>query len=71
MGQVAMWADKLRRTMTLFSKPYPFLQFGALEMFEIDHGLDDKAWLPEEDKEEVKIASMQPNEYPLFKSLFE
>jgi hypothetical protein len=71
LGQVAMWADKLRGTPTLFTKPYPFLQFGSLVTFELEHGLDDKAWLPEEDNEESKIASMQLNEYPLFKTLFE
>ena len=71
LGQVAMWADKLRGTLTLFTRPYPFLQFGSLEKFELEHGLDDKAWLPEEDKEEIQIADMQHNEIPLFKTLFE
>lgn len=71
LGQVVMWADKLRGALTLFSKPYPFLQFGSLETFELDHGLDDRAWLPEEDIDEVKIARMQFNEYPLFKDLVE
>lgn len=71
LGQVVMWADKLRGTLTLFTKPYPFLQFGSLEKFELGHGLDDQAWLPEEEKEEVHIANIQLNEYPLLNDLFD
>jgi hypothetical protein len=69
LGQVAMWADKLKGTLTLYSKPYPFLQFGNLETFEIGHGLDDRAWIPEEETDEFKIANSQLIEFPLFKDL--
>jgi hypothetical protein len=46
IGQLAMWADFLcqQQTKDLFSEPYPFLQFGALQGFEVDFGIYDNVW---------------------------
>jgi hypothetical protein len=38
----------------LFREKYPFLDFDPLEHFELPVGIDDQAWLPKEDEEEVK-----------------
>jgi hypothetical protein len=51
----------------LFSKPYPFLSFGSfLADFEIQAGLDDKAWLKREEAEEVATTTLPENQLPLF-----
>jgi hypothetical protein len=70
LGQVVMWADKLRGALTLFSQPYPFLKFGSLVSFDLDHGIDDRSWLPQEEREEQKISCIQRNEYPLLSEIF-
>ncbi len=50
LGQVIMWAEYLSRQDRdgLFDSPYPLLKFSELRTFEIDHGINDKTWLPRE-----------------------
>ena len=69
LGQVVMWADYLQDKPDLFIQPYSFLQFGELERFVIEAGLDDKSWLKKEEEEEVNTATSPDNQLPLFESL--
>jgi hypothetical protein len=50
LGQVVMWAEYLSKhgEGDLFTSSYPLLKFGALKAFDIDQGINDKAWLPRE-----------------------
>lgn len=67
LGQAVMWAEYLKDKPDLFSKPYPFLSFGSfLADFEIQAGLDDKAWLKREEAEEVATTTLPENQLPLF-----
>jgi hypothetical protein len=50
LGQVVMWASILGRPPDLFDKN-PFLVFGELKAFDLDAGVFDEAWLPQEDAE--------------------
>ncbi|MBL8090893.1 MAG: DUF4365 domain-containing protein [Anaerolineales bacterium] len=68
LGQVVMWADYLQDRPDLFNQPYPYLQFGELEKFVIDAGLDDKSWLKQEEEEEVKTATSPENQLLLFEN---
>lgn len=75
MYQVVMWAAILRGAeevdVGLFSdlsvaNTYPFLGFGPLQTLTLDVGIDDKAWLPNEDKETAAEAEATLGELPLF-----
>lgn len=69
LGQVVMWSEYLQEKPDLFSQqPYPFLQFGELEKFVIEAGLDDNSWLKKEEEEEVQTASSPDNQLPLFEN---
>jgi hypothetical protein len=48
IGQLLMWASYLTRK-DLCTPPYPFLELGELQTFELDQGINDKAWLPHEE----------------------
>lgn len=50
LGQIIMWAEYLSSQDKggLFGSPYPLLKFGELQTFEIEQGINDKAWLPRE-----------------------
>jgi Domain of unknown function (DUF4365) len=50
LGQVIMWAEYLSRQdrSGLFDSQYPLLTFGGMQTFEMNYGIDDKAWLPRE-----------------------
>lgn len=71
LGQVAMWADQLRASPTMFAKPYPFLAFGPLATFELEHGLDDDMWLSGDDQEMRETTEPDYTVYPLFSSFLE
>ena len=49
LGQVVMWANLLSRQPDLFDRN-PFLVFGELRAFELDAGVFDQAWLPQEEE---------------------
>jgi len=66
LGQVVMWAEYLKEKPDLFSKPYPFLQFGSLVQFEIQAGFDDKIWLKKEEREESDTVTLPENQPLLF-----
>ena len=66
LGQLVMWADYLQDKPDLFKSPYTFLQFGELEDFTVQTGLDDKSWLKKEEDEEAKTATSPDNTLPLF-----
>ena|SRR5271157_2109888 len=50
LGQVVMWANLLSRQPDLLDRN-PFLVFGELKAFDLDAGVFDQAWLPQEEKE--------------------
>lgn len=52
LGQLVMWAALLSKPPDLFGR-YPFLDFGSLQPFRFDYGIDDEQWLPKEDPDEL------------------
>lgn len=71
LGQVVMWAALLRGREEndegmLGPAPYPFLRFGPLATFAIPIGIDDTAWLPNEEGAAAKSVSLTADDLPLF-----
>lgn len=68
LGQLIMWAEYLMTQAQgeLFIPVYPFLEFDRLEEFEIDIGINDRAWLGNEDHEETELLKDSLNDLPLF-----
>ena len=64
VGQVLMWVDYLSRPKNLFSEPYPFLIMGKPVSFDLEHGIADDLWLPNEDEE--TRTTLQTSEPTLF-----
>ena len=60
LGQVIMWAEYLKQREDMFTKPYPFLGFGSLLSFDLDAGIPDDAWLPNDE------ADLTVNQLSLF-----
>ena len=69
LGQIVMWAEYLNRHPDLFTKEYPFLSFGNLEFFDLDHGFEDDVWLKHEDEDNqmLGVIKFSVNDLPLFK----
>ncbi len=71
--QVVMWASLLRGAEerdTLFERnTYAFLRFGQLQTFSLGVGIDDRSWLPNEDKETAEVGYETLRELPLFEGL--
>jgi hypothetical protein len=65
-GQLIMWADYLSRPGDMFTPQYPFLEFGTLQQFEINVGIDDDAWLESEPDKEADTLRSSLSELPLF-----
>ena len=66
LRQVLMWTSYLQRSGDLFTEPYPFLQFGELETFRVDAGVDDRDWLGSEDEDEVNRVKTDIDQLSLF-----
>lgn len=71
LGQVVMWAALLRgreeNDEGMFGPaPYHFLRFGPLATFEVPVGIDDVAWLPNEEGTTAKSVSLTADDLPLF-----
>lgn len=71
MYQLVMWASILRGSeevdAEVFStNKYSFLRFAALQTLTLDVGIDDKAWLPNEDKETEEEGEATLGDLPLF-----
>jgi hypothetical protein len=64
LGQIVMWAEYLKRENDMFVEPYPFLRFDSLMSFDLNVGLPDKLWLPNEDSEEAD--TLPQNQSSLF-----
>jgi hypothetical protein len=61
LGQVIMWAEYLRPRNDLFRRKYQFLEIGDLLTFDIDVGIDDETWLPQEEEEErQELSAAEP-----------
>ncbi len=56
LGQLIMWAEYLSRK-DFISDSYSMLEFDELERFDIDSGIEDKAWLPNEEATVKKLLS--------------
>lgn len=57
-GHLKMWAWVLQPVMDLAADNYPHMELGPLAEFEIDRGIDDKAWKPAAlDEDEALTAS--------------
>ena len=48
LSNVLFWADRLRREEALLGQNKAALRFGELLAFNIDTGINDKAWLAED-----------------------
>lgn len=75
MYQLVMWASILRGSeeveADLFSdasssNSYPFLGFGSLETLTLGVGIDEKAWLQNEEKDTAAAGEATVGELPLF-----
>ena len=71
LGQVVMWASLLRgrdedEDDFFFKPPYPHLRFDQLATFTLPVGIDDDAWLPNEEKEVAQSVSETADDLPLF-----
>jgi hypothetical protein len=68
LGQVIMWMEYLKEGQKpdLFNTPYPFLEFGGLESFDLNAGLDDKTWVKHEEEDEAVLVKSSMNQLPLF-----
>jgi hypothetical protein len=78
MYQLVMWASILRGSeevdaglfSDLFSSnTYPFLGFGSLETLTLNVGIDEKAWLQNEEKETAAAGEATVGELPLFEEV--
>lgn len=54
LGQIVMWADYLSKPTDLFTPKYPFLELGKLKSFQLDIGIDDDAWIGQEEDDQVE-----------------
>ncbi|MDO8673149.1 MAG: DUF4365 domain-containing protein [Dehalococcoidia bacterium] len=66
VGQLVMWAEYLSRPPDMFTRDYPFLRFGDIETFETDSGIEDRAWLGQEEKAEADAIEASLGQLPLF-----
>ena len=66
LGQLVMWAEFLRRGADLFTPAYPFLAFDSLQTFECDAGIDDDAWLSQDDNVQETYDTESPDQAELF-----
>ncbi len=69
--QLVMWASLLAGAEANGSadfppNTYPFLGFGPLQSFSLDVGIDDRAWLPNEDTETQEAGHDTLGKLPLF-----
>lgn len=64
--QVVMWAAILSAGIDSPSPEYPFLGFGTLQSFDLDVGIDDKSWLPNEDAATTQLGEQTMGDLPLF-----
>lgn len=74
LGQVVMWAALLRGRDEddeglFFTVPYPHLRFGPLETFSLAVGIDDSAWLPNEEERVAKSVKLTADDLPLFQDV--
>lgn len=53
LSNVMIWADLLSRPADLLSLERPLVEFGSLATFELNVGIDDRAWKPRKEDEEV------------------
>lgn len=58
---VKFWAGYLRTTNHLFARPDQRLRFGRLAEFDVDHGIDDKYWKPNDERDSRKTAETGPD----------
>jgi hypothetical protein len=56
LGQLIMWAEYLSRK-DFITKSYSLLEFDSLATFNIDSGIEDKAWLPNEEANAKEVLS--------------
>ena len=57
-SHLKMWASVLQPIHELGARNYPHMELGPLATFELDRGIDDKAWKPTaQDEEEAVTAS--------------
>lgn len=71
LGHVVMWATLLRGRDEdddgfFFTPPYPHLRFGQLATFSLSVGIDDAAWLPNEEASTAQSVSITASDLPLF-----
>jgi len=71
MYQLVMWASLFRGSPEgedpFFSTSrYDLVRFGALQTFGLEAGIDDDAWLPNEDKATAEVGQQTLGDLPLF-----
>ena len=67
LGHLLMWVDFLHRPIgDLFSQEYSFLDFGKLQMVEIETGLPDEVWYGAEEGDDAASLKNPVNQPRLF-----
>lgn len=61
---VKFWAGYLRTKNDLFARPDQRLRFGRLAEFDVDHGIDDKHWKPNDERSGRKTDDPPPDIAP-------
>jgi hypothetical protein len=65
-AQLLTWAWYLTKPEDMFSAKYPFLKFGDLQLFELDAGINDEAWLGREEAKAAELIKSSLRDLPLF-----
>lgn len=58
-SHLKMWACVLQPIHELGARNYPHMELGALATFELDRGIDDKAWKPAAQDEDEAVAASE------------
>ena len=54
-----MWASVLQPIQELGASNYPHMELGPLATFDLDRGIDDKAWKPTAQDEDEAVAASE------------
>jgi hypothetical protein len=73
MYQVVCWAAVLRGSVEgedpYFANQYPFIGFGPLRTFDLKCGIDEKAWLSNEEASVTQVGEQTLEDLPLFEDI--
>ena len=65
-AELCMWADLLVEPPSLLQPNHDFLRFGQLLELDSPVSIDDMAWLPQENQQEIMALREHTDQMPLF-----